>query len=47
MGSIMRTKVVVSGDMVEVFEYPNGISVGHKLDYKIERKSEDERDGKD
>lgn len=46
MADHLRTRVVVSGDIVEVFEYSNGIPVGQKREHEVKRKGEDESDGK-
>lgn len=46
MADTLRTRVVVSGDIVEIFEYPNGIRVGDTRNHDIVRKGEDNSDGK-
>lgn len=46
MADHLRTRVVVSGDTVEVFEYSNGIPVGDTRGHEVKRKGEDESDGK-
>ena len=46
MVDVLRTRVVVSGDIVEIFEYPTGIPVGRSRDHEIVRKGEDDSDGK-
>lgn len=46
MADHLRTRVVVSGDIVEVFEYSNGIAVGERRQHEVKRKEVEERDGK-
>lgn len=46
MGDHLKTRVVVSGDTVEIFEYSNGILVGEKREHEVKRKGEGESDGK-
>lgn len=46
MKDYLRTRVVVSGDMVEIFEYSNGIPVGKQRPHEVKRRPEDEREGK-
>lgn len=46
MKDYLRTRVVVSGDMVEIFEYSNGIPVGKQRTHEVKRRPEDEREGK-
>lgn len=46
MKDYLRTRVVVSGKIVEVFEYSNGIPIGKQRPHDIKRRDEEERDGK-
>ena len=46
MKDYLRTRVVVSGDMVEILEYSNGIPVGKQRPHEVKRRPEEEREGK-
>lgn len=41
---LMRSKVIVSGDRVEVYDYKNPVPVGFKRDYEIKRRVENENE---